>query len=72
VNPQKRRERIVEREDIPAAEAAVRLSLSRERLIRMVQTGRLLGRRDAERGWLVSAAAVEALAAERAGVARSR
>jgi excisionase family DNA binding protein len=41
-------------DELTATEAAMRLKISRERLIRLVQRGELQGRRDPERGWLVS------------------
>jgi hypothetical protein len=46
--------------EIPAAQAALRLGISRERLIRLVQTRELKGRRD-ERGWWVELAGLERL-----------
>jgi excisionase family DNA binding protein len=45
--------------ELTAASAALRLRLSRERVIRLVQRGELAGRRDPERGWLVDRADVE-------------
>ena len=47
--------------ELTAAEAAVRLGMSRERLVRLVQNGQLPGRRDPVQGWLVSAKAVATL-----------
>jgi len=44
--------------EVTAAEAAVRLRLSRERVVRLVQIGELRGRRDPTRGWLVDEGAV--------------
>ncbi len=38
---------------LPVAEAAIRLGITRERVIRLVQTRQLGGRRDPRRGWLV-------------------
>ena len=49
------------RRELPAAEAALRLGMSRERLIRLIQNGQLEGRRDPRLGWLVGQAAVERL-----------
>jgi len=51
--------------ELAATAAAVLLEVSRERLVRLVQTGRLKGRRHPELGWLVSRAAVEQLQRER-------
>ena len=48
------------RPEVTAAEAAVRLALSRERVIRLVQTGKLAGRRDPALGWRVYRDALEA------------
>lgn len=48
--------------ELSAVEAALRLGLSRERVIRLVQTGKLAGRRDATLGWRVDREAVETLA----------
>jgi len=45
--------------EMSAVEAALRLGLSRERVIRLVQTGKLAGRRDAALGWRVDREAVE-------------
>ncbi len=45
--------------EISAVEAALRLGLSRERVIRLIQIGRLSGRRDAALGWRVDRKAVE-------------
>jgi hypothetical protein len=53
--------------EVPAAQAALRLGISRERLIRLVQTGELKGRRS-ERGWLVELAALERLRPASTGV----
>lgn len=40
-------------EEVPVVEEALRRHISRERVIRLIQTGRLPGRRDPESGWLV-------------------
>jgi hypothetical protein len=48
-------------QETPAAEAAPLLGMSRERIVRLIQTRRLKGRRDPERGWLVDGAALERL-----------
>ena len=48
--------------ECPAAEIAPDLKMSRERVVRLVQMGRIQGRRDPERGWLVSRAAAAAFA----------
>ena len=45
--------------EMSAVEAALRLGLSRERVIRLIQIGRLTGRRDAALGWRVDRQAVE-------------
>jgi excisionase family DNA binding protein len=47
------------RETLAAGEAAMRLQLSREKVIRLVQQGQLLGTRDPSKGWLVDRGAVE-------------
>lgn len=47
--------------EVTAAEAAVRLGMSRERLVRLIQVGDLLGRRDGALGWLVSLRALQRL-----------
>jgi hypothetical protein len=39
--------------ELSAAEAATRLQMSRERVVRLVQSGQLAGRRDDHQGWLV-------------------
>jgi hypothetical protein len=49
--------------EVTAAEAGLRLRLSRERVVRLIQTGRLAGRRDHERGWLVQEEALKAFQA---------
>lgn len=46
--------------EMSAVEAALRLGVSRERVIRLVQIGKLTGRRDTALGWRVSREAVEA------------
>ena len=51
----------VGRPEISAAQAALQLGLSRERVIRLVQTGKLAGRRDPALGWRVSRDAVDAI-----------
>jgi hypothetical protein len=51
------------RPEIPATEAAIRLRVSRERVVRLVQIGRLPGRRDPELGWMIEVAALERLSA---------
>ncbi len=43
----------VARAEVSAVEAAIRLALSRERVIRLIQTGKLAGRRDQVTGWRV-------------------
>jgi hypothetical protein len=45
--------------ELPAAEGALQLGMSRERLVRLIQSGELAGRRDSDQGWLVAQAAVE-------------
>ena len=42
--------------EVTSVEAAVRLRLSRERVIRLIQIGALPGRRDPMRGWVVEEA----------------
>ena len=54
-------------DEIAVADAAVRLRISRERVIRLIQVGQLHGRRDAARGWLVSEDAVAKFARRRSG-----
>ena len=44
---------------ITASEAAIRLRLSRERVVRLVQTGELAGKHDPRRGWFVRKSHVE-------------
>ena len=51
---------MAETEEMTAIEAALALGISRERVIRRIETGKLPGRRDAARGWLVNRDAVEA------------
>ena len=46
--------------ELTATEAALQMGLSRERVIRFVQTGKLPGRRDPVEGWRVDRKAVEA------------
>jgi hypothetical protein len=45
--------------ELTASVAAHNLGMSRERVVRDVQRGKLRGRYDAEQGWLVDADAVE-------------
>jgi hypothetical protein len=49
------------RTEVPVADAATRLRMTRERVIRLIQTGRLRGRRDPGLGWLVDEGALEQL-----------
>lgn len=49
------------RRELTATEAAVRLRMSRERLIRLIQTGEVAGRRDPLRGWLIEPTALQRL-----------
>ena len=64
--------------ELTVAKAAVQLGMTRERVIRRIQTRQLEGRRDAERGWLVSADSIAAyvrsqqLAAEKAEESETR
>lgn len=46
--------------EIAAADGALRAGMSRERLIRKIQTKAIKGRRDPERGWLVLEASLDA------------
>ena len=39
--------------ELSAAEAAAHLQMSRERVVRLIQSGQLAGRRDDRQGWLV-------------------
>lgn len=47
---------------LPAVEAAILLRISRERVIRLVQRGKLAGERHPSRGWLVSRRSAEEFA----------
>jgi hypothetical protein len=47
--------------EITAPAIALRVGASRERVIRWIQTGRLLGRQDSTGRWLATEGAVEAL-----------
>lgn len=47
--------------EITASAAALRLGISRERVVRLVQRGALAGRRTADGTWLVHVDAVEAM-----------
>lgn len=49
------------REEVPVAEAAIALAMTRERVIRLIQVGRLRGRRDRDRGWLIDQASLATL-----------
>jgi hypothetical protein len=51
-------------EYLPLTDAAKELHLSRERCLRLVTTGHLIGRRDQSSWWTVSRASVERLKAE--------
>jgi hypothetical protein len=56
-------------EDLTAAESALRLRMSRERVVRLIQTGQLKGCRHPERGWLVNPESLDQLTAELRGSA---
>lgn len=49
-------------EELTSVAASLLLRKSRERVIRLIQSGALAGRRDPQRGWLVSRASAEAFA----------
>lgn len=38
---------------VPATEAAVALRLTREQVVRRIQAGQLIGRKDSKLGWVV-------------------
>ena len=42
-----------------ATDAAVRLHMARDRVVRKIQVGELRGRRDAALGWLVESASID-------------
>jgi hypothetical protein len=51
----------------PVISAAMRLTMTRERVIRRIQTGELAGRRDPDVGWVVDKASVDSYRATRSG-----
>lgn len=55
---------------LPAAEAAVLLRISRERVIRLIQTGAIPGRKIPDVGWVVDRLALEHLIGDQAADGR--
>jgi hypothetical protein len=49
----------------PVITAAMRMGMTRERVIRRIQTRHLVGRRDPELGWLVDSSSVDAFLSAR-------
>lgn len=54
-------ERPVDALEMSAVDAALQLQMSRERVIRLIEGGKLAGRRDPVTGWRVSREAVDAV-----------
>jgi hypothetical protein len=48
--------------EVTAAVAALRIGMTRDRVVRRIQTRELHGRFDAKRGWVVSIASLDAYA----------